>query len=302
MNMEPLRTSVTSAEFVRHFGAWQDRAATKPIYVTHHGRERLVMLSIQNYDNLLERIASADRHSARTDGVRLGAVLERIPHGFLAVDRRMVVTEINPAACSYLRIARDTALGAPITDPFPSLPRTLMFAYLMRAIQSGEVGSFDQSSFSFEGRWLRIETMPYLDGAACLFRDITEEREQRQRADAEAAISLAMATHGQIGRARLSSRGTFLEIDRPLAAMAGFEPEALSRARFTDILPLSRRVEAAQEIEQVLAGGPANCFRTALMVNRGGERPVRVALADLRTEHGSEGAVMVVTPEHIEEG
>ncbi|MEH3106662.1 MAG: PAS domain-containing protein [Sphingomonas fennica] len=299
--MEPLRTSVTSAEFVRHFGAWQDRAATRPIYVTHHGRERLVMLSVPNYDQLLERIAAADRHASRADAVRLGAVLERIPQGFLAVDRAMTVTEINPAACSYLRVSREQAVGAPITDPFPMLPRTLLFAYLMRAVQSGEVGSFDQSSVAFEGRWLRMETMPYLDGAACLFRDITEERDQRQRAEAETAVAEAMAAHGLVGRARLSTRGTFMEIDRPLAAMAGFEPEALARARFTDILPLSRRVQAAQEIEQVLSGGPPNCFRTALMVNRGGERPVRVAIAELRSEHGSDGAVMVVTPERMDE-
>ena len=79
--------------------------------------------------------------------------------------------------------------------------------------------------------------------------------------------------------------------------MAGFEPEALARARFTDILPLSRRVAAAHEIESVLAGGEPITFQTALMVNRGGERPVRVAMAELRGEYASEGAVLLVTPE-----
>ena len=296
MKMEPLKTSVTSADFVRHFGMWQDRAATRPIYVTHHGRERLVMLSVPNYDQLAERAARGDRHVAQPDMFRLGVVLERISQGFLAVDRRLVVTEINPAACSYLKISREAAIGTTLTEPFPDLQRSLLYTHLARAIQSGETGSFDQPSFTFEGRWLHCQTTPYLDGAACLFRDVTEEREQKFEAQSKAAAFAAMAAHGAVGTARLTSRGTFASIDRTLAAMAGFEPEALARARFTDILPLSRRVEAAHEIEFVLAGGEPVTFTTALMVNRGGERPVRVGLAELRGDHGSEGAVIVVTP------
>lgn len=297
MNMEPLRTSVTSAEFVRHFGMWQDRAATRPIYVTHHGRERLVILAINNYNQMLERATQGDRHAVLPEMFRLGAVLERISEGFLAVDRKMTVSEVNPAACSYLKVARASITGKPLVETFPNIHRSLLYGHLLRAIQSGEVSSFEQASFTFEGRWLQFQTLPYLDGAACLFRDVTAEKEQRQIASAQTAAAAAMEAHGRIGRAHISTRGTFTFVDRTLAAMAGFEPEALARARFTDILPLSRRVAAAHEIESVLAGGEPITFQTALMVNRGGERPVRVAMAELRGEYASEGAVLLVTPE-----
>lgn len=297
MNMEPTRTTVTSAEFVRHFGTWQDRAATRPIYVTHHGRERIVLLSINSYEQMLERARQGDRQTLLPDMFRLGAVLERVAEGFIAVDRKLVITEVNPAACSYLRAGRSQMVGTSLHEIFADAQHSLVPAHMMRSAQAGEVSAFDQPSPVFQGRWLHFETLPYLEGAACLFRDVTGEREQRQIAAARAAETAAMKAHGRMGRAHISTRGTFTFVDDSLANMAGFEPEALYRARFTDILPLSRRVAAAHEIESVLAGGEPITFLTALMVNRGGERPVRVAMAELKGEYASEGAVLLVTPE-----
>ena len=40
---------VTSAEFLRQFGLLTDRALVKPIIITRHGNERLVVMSIDSY-------------------------------------------------------------------------------------------------------------------------------------------------------------------------------------------------------------------------------------------------------------
>ena len=47
--------SVTSADFVRHFGRWQDRVGSSPVLVTSHGRDRMVIISIEQYQALLAR-------------------------------------------------------------------------------------------------------------------------------------------------------------------------------------------------------------------------------------------------------
>jgi hypothetical protein len=39
----PNRTSVSSADFIRSIGYWQNEALRQPISITHHGRERLVL-------------------------------------------------------------------------------------------------------------------------------------------------------------------------------------------------------------------------------------------------------------------
>lgn len=46
---------VSSAEFQKHFGRYQDVALTEPVVVTRNGRERTVVLSSQEYHRLKRR-------------------------------------------------------------------------------------------------------------------------------------------------------------------------------------------------------------------------------------------------------
>jgi prevent-host-death family protein len=47
--------TVTAAEFQRHFGRYQDEALTQPVAITRNGRERVVMISIEEYRKLQRR-------------------------------------------------------------------------------------------------------------------------------------------------------------------------------------------------------------------------------------------------------
>lgn len=47
--------TVTAAEFQRHFGRYQDEALTQPVAITRNGRERVVMISIEEYQKLQQR-------------------------------------------------------------------------------------------------------------------------------------------------------------------------------------------------------------------------------------------------------
>jgi prevent-host-death family protein len=47
--------TVTAAEFQRHFGRYQDEALTQPVAITRNGRERVVMISIDEYRRLKRR-------------------------------------------------------------------------------------------------------------------------------------------------------------------------------------------------------------------------------------------------------
>jgi prevent-host-death family protein len=44
--------TVTAAEFQRHFGRYQDEALTQPVAITRNGRERLVVISVEEYRRL----------------------------------------------------------------------------------------------------------------------------------------------------------------------------------------------------------------------------------------------------------
>ena len=55
--------SVSAAEFQRHFGRYQDEALKQPVSITRNGRDRLVVLAVEEYERLKRR----DRRVFRTE-------------------------------------------------------------------------------------------------------------------------------------------------------------------------------------------------------------------------------------------
>jgi len=47
--------TVSSAEFQRNFGVYQDKALGEPVAITRNGRERLVVMSVDEYRRLKRR-------------------------------------------------------------------------------------------------------------------------------------------------------------------------------------------------------------------------------------------------------
>ncbi len=46
---------ISSAEFQRQFGTLADKALTEPVTITRNGRDRLVLLSVEEYERLKRR-------------------------------------------------------------------------------------------------------------------------------------------------------------------------------------------------------------------------------------------------------
>jgi len=46
---------VTSADFIKNYGTLADKALTEPVTITKNGRDRLVMLSADEYERLKRR-------------------------------------------------------------------------------------------------------------------------------------------------------------------------------------------------------------------------------------------------------
>jgi PAS domain-containing protein len=289
--------SVSSAAFVRQFGRWQDQVATGPLFVTHHGRARLVALSVDRYRALTEARATV---AGGARDARHAALIARMDEGFLAFDAQLAFAEANPVACAHLRMSAAMLIGQPLGETHADFFRTLAYPHLLRAARSGEAATCEVPSLAYPGDWLRLHIFPYGAGAACLFRNVTSAVAARSEAAASTALVAAMGAHGAIGRGELSPRATLLDVDRVLAELAGFDPETLIGVRLTDIMPLNRRAAAADAIETVLTGADSVAFDGTLMVNRGGEIAVRFGLARIgEASANGGGAVVVVTPQPV---
>jgi prevent-host-death family protein len=57
--------TVTAAEFQRYFGRYPDEGLTQPLVITRNGRERLVIISVDEY----RRLRRSDRQVLRAGDV-----------------------------------------------------------------------------------------------------------------------------------------------------------------------------------------------------------------------------------------
>ena len=81
---------ITSAEFQRHFGRYQDEALIQPVAITRNGRERVIMLSVDEYRRLKERAREALPVGALSD-----AELEAIARTGMAPHHRHLDREVE---------------------------------------------------------------------------------------------------------------------------------------------------------------------------------------------------------------
>ncbi len=77
--------SVTTAEFIRHFGQYHDEAQKTPITLTKHGRASVVILSAEIFEKLTNQEDQRSAHemsSMPADHLELfGDQLERLADG-----------------------------------------------------------------------------------------------------------------------------------------------------------------------------------------------------------------------------
>jgi prevent-host-death family protein len=55
--------NVPAAEFQRNIGLYQDKALSEPVFVSRNGRERTVLISVEEYTRLKQR----DRQALRVE-------------------------------------------------------------------------------------------------------------------------------------------------------------------------------------------------------------------------------------------
>ena len=289
---------VTSADFVRHFGGWQDQANKNPIVVTHHGRERLVVLSPERFAEIASNDvghAGAPLASPGDDRrAEIEIIAEQLDECFAAFDHDLRVVQLNPAICAYLRMARSELVGRTLADSVPETRGSLACTSVVRALESGQIATLDVQSVIYPGRWLRVRTFPFPTGSACLFHDVTEEVEAREAVDIQFATRQALLAHGTVGRCVLTARATFREVDAAFAALVDLEPQGLLRARFTDIFPVSCRPQVRELVETVLETGEPSALDTRLLRRGHAEEEVRLSIAALTGGH-DRGAVVIAT-------
>jgi PAS domain S-box-containing protein len=290
---------VSAAEITRNFGLWQDRAAQGPLIVTHHGRPRCVLLTIDAYQAMSGALSVANGAGDGDGGrheLEYSLLAEHMEGGFVTLDDSLRIRGASSIGALLLGQAAEHLAGRPIEEVVGSSGFGLALAGLRRVIRTGEEAQFDLRLAAGDHRHLRVRAFSWPGGAALILRANEDfDADERARAE-EQALAEARVAHGAIAIVSLTVRATIMLAEPGFATMAGFAADRLIGVRFTDLLALSARREAREAIERVLGGeSKAESFASRLLVNSGEELPIRVALAPLAEGFSVGGAMMIVT-------
>ncbi|MBL8546173.1 MAG: PAS domain-containing protein [Hyphomonadaceae bacterium] len=139
--------------------------------------------------------------SLRVSEARLRGVLDSISDGFYAINRSWTITEFNPAAEKYFRIAREDAVGRNYWELAAGVSE--QFKELLRAAMDGApMAVLETDSLYRPNRFVELRVAPTEEGLCVALTDITDRRQTRSKLeDAVAERTAAL----QASEARLRS-------------------------------------------------------------------------------------------------
>lgn len=80
---------VSTAELVRNFGMLADKALAEPVTITKNGRDRLVLLSVEEYERLRRRDREVIRPGQLTPEERAALAVAEVPDEHAAFDTEL---------------------------------------------------------------------------------------------------------------------------------------------------------------------------------------------------------------------
>jgi prevent-host-death family protein len=88
-NQDNTMSVVTSAEFQRKLGLYQDKALAEPVTITRNGRDRLVLLSVEEYQRLKRRDRRVFSIDEITDEQLAAVEAARVPEQYAYLDAEL---------------------------------------------------------------------------------------------------------------------------------------------------------------------------------------------------------------------
>lgn len=289
---EPHR--VSAADFIRGFANWRLQSARNPVVVTHHGKDAHVLISLDDYRRLGPLAGDGCQKADRLQQ-SLAPLVESLRDAIILIDCDWRIAAANPAACDMVEMASADLVGQPLSRALPSVEGSLLAHYIVRLLDHRERFSGEVPDLRRPRQWMQVDLVPLPVGGAIMLRDITAAIDGMQSADAGRVLLGAIEADGNIGHARLSVREGVEDANAALTAMVGVDRAAITRVRFSALLPLAHRAAFTEALETVFRTGQLMCIASQLVTRDGGTIDVQLSIAELRGRYASDGALVLVT-------
>ncbi len=295
---------VTAAEIIRNFGYWQQQALVRPITITHHGRARVLLVAVEEYERLRgghEHVQALDEGGALKSSVQLRAILENMAEGYILFDSTLKVVSINKVAAAFYGVDHETALGEGASSLSLGESTSFVTQWVRRVQRTGEIASFDVVSSGAVGRFLSVRAFPILDHVAVLFVNISEQERLQEESAEWAACRAAMTLHSGVSLAKLDARGRIASADEPFQRLTGFTAAELERVKLFDIVAPTSRKRLQTMFDDVVTQRRAAEISVEIMSKTGPERMMHLSFAPLSRDLTSSAALMLMTASPAED-
>lgn len=288
----PNRISVSSADFIRNIGFWQNEALRKPISITHHGRERLVLAAPDAFQNSVsDEDAARGLSKLRAD---VAAVQENLGDGFFSFDAQLCVRHSNSVAQAFVGLSREDLEGAPIISALSQPLASILCDRVQRVIRTRATERFEIGAP--DGRHIALTVFPVSIGAAALLSNVTENHALRRRMEDGEATQQAVQVHRRAASIKLDARARVETVDETFTAWSGFKGPDLIGHRILDLVAPAQRRDGAEMIERVLRDASPRVMAITLLGKRGDEIEGELALAPIVTDFVAHGALALFVP------
>lgn len=280
----PAGQLVTASDLVRHFGAWQERAARAPLYILNRGRPRFVLASIETMDAL----CAAQPSLPAPTPIDAIAVLDAIGDSVLVADSSGAILGSSRAARAYFGVLARP--GASVDAIVPPGVRATLAAAICEVIDRGIGKRLEIASAARAARTLLLAIEPAGGGVAIIAQDATRDRElcaaQATSAalDAAGVATVTLDPDGTLGEPISAAFGAMLDLDRA----------ALFQRRFAAIVAADQRSAFEAALADALGGKPTAALDSALLRAADPALRVRIGLAPIRCDGAIVGAVAVI--------
>ncbi len=272
--------TASAAEVSRNFGDWQSRAMHTPVTITHHGRPRLMLLSVELFnEHAHDEFAGASEPGSSSIHAQLRAVLNQIHDGFIAFDKDLRVIDMNPAAESFIGVAKEEVIGRDLRDVQPQTQGSIAWDFYRRVLRTGESVEFRVKSTVRNQPPLKVQAFPYDDvGVGVLFTNLSAVEEVQVLKARDQAAKSALQAEADVGLLRLNARGVIEEVDARFCLISGFSAQQLSGIMLVELVAPKDRALVQRTLNAAIRDETPKAVSATILLRDGRERRLKLSL------------------------
>jgi PAS domain S-box-containing protein len=296
-------TRVSAADLVRNFGFWQEKAISGPVFITHHRRDRLVLLSIDQYNSI---DATDAEPASGNDGTRpqsrgpsddtiteLSAIIENMNDAYLLLDPDETILRVNSRLEALWMVSRDQLLGRKVREFLPVQRSSLILQKIKRVLLTQQPETLEYKAAGIPGLTLSTRIWPHARGVLMLTANMTELTQLRQQSAEAESLTGAIDRHPQVAHVQIDAKGRFLYSDETIQVWTGFDSDTLANTRISDICAPDDRRRIMEAVEDVIGAHVPSALTVRFLGRNFSEHAVHLTLAPIMSDQNATALTVI---------